>query len=47
MFEIKEKIKEICADFYWTHFESLEMKQKIFRGVMALIIVAFILSVIF
>ena len=47
MFEIKEKIKEICSDFYWTHFESLETKQKIFRGVMALIIVSFILSVIF
>lgn len=47
MFEIKEKIKEICSDLYFTHFESLETKQKIFKGVMALIIVSFILSVIF
>lgn len=47
MFNIKELIKEFCADLYWTHFESLETKQKIFRGVMALIIVSFILSVIF
>ena len=47
MCEINEKIKEICSDFYWTHFESLETKQKIFRSVIALIIIGFILSVIF
>ncbi len=47
MFNIKELIKEFCSDLYWTHFESLDNKQKIFRCVMALIIIGFILSVIF